>query len=152
MMMNKTKRHKGAFTMIELVVVIGIIVLLSGLLVVGLGGLSESAGTDKTRAVLVTLKTGAEYYSDANRIFGNWGTDSTDLTTYYNDVEGLVGTFDEHIKDRRVQDGTVMRYKDGFENYVRVNRKNSATVEFVSAGSDGTFGTDDDISVVAKAD
>lgn len=138
--------------MIELVVVIGIIVLLSGLLVVGLGGLNEGAGTDKTRAVLLTLKTGAEYYSDANRMFGNWGTDTTDLTTYYNDVEGLVSTFDEHIKDRRVNDAGVIRYKDGFENYIRGNRRNGSTVEFISAGSDGTFGTDDDISVVAKAD
>jgi general secretion pathway protein G len=82
-MKTPSRRHPAAFTLIELMAVIVIIVILAGLVVGGMGFVSERQAKEKAKIQLKLLEQGLEAYKLDNGtypIFGNTPTDGKGRT------------------------------------------------------------------------
>ena len=64
-MYSRRRESQGAFTLIELTVVVTIIALLAVVLVVGFSGVGQRARTRSTQALILTLAQGCERFKDA---------------------------------------------------------------------------------------
>lgn len=67
--MRRAKPWRGSFTIIEILVVLGILVILTSFLVTHLGGIGERTRKRGTEALLVKIKLALGLYNDAFRDF-----------------------------------------------------------------------------------
>ena len=132
-------RRPRAFTLIEMVIVLGIIGLILGA-AVGLGGkILEHGRVKTTEARLVTLRTNLTTY---NSICGVYPTEEQGLAA-------LVEKPTRRPVPRSWEPVLVALPEDAWQRPYQYRYPGSVVrsePEVISAGSDGEFGTDDDLS------
>ncbi len=85
-MKNNPRHGKAAFTLIELMAVITIIVILAGLVVGGLGFVTERQAKEKARVQIALLSKGLEAYKLDMGSYPLTGTTTTGLTNSANSL------------------------------------------------------------------
>jgi len=136
----KTKTSTRAFTLIEILIVVGIIGLLAGVLLKGLNGSRDSAEVGVARLFIQTgLRTSLERYK-------------LDMGTYPSTAEGLNALLvapsngAESWRGPYVEDGTMPLdpWHEPYQ-YRYPGTKNKTKYDLFSKGLDRTEGTADDI-------
>jgi type II secretory pathway pseudopilin PulG len=61
---SQSRRSRGGFTLVEILIVIAVIILLLSLLIVGLGYASRTAQSANTRVLMQSVKTGLERFEE----------------------------------------------------------------------------------------
>ena len=84
-MKTPIRRHQAAFTLIELMAVITIIILLAGLVVGGMGFVSERQAKEKAKTQIALLSKALEEYKLDNGTYPPT-TNSADGTTFSDDL------------------------------------------------------------------
>ena len=145
-MLDKTRRfrpaHRRGFTIIELLIVIGIILAIGGLVLVNVVGASEKADKSLTLAQIQAFNRALEQFK-------------VEMKRYPSEEEGLVVLWNgEELEDEDDSSKCGVPYlKEGTHNYVRgcewIYRNPAAVAgvanDLVSSGPDREEGTDDDI-------
>ena len=138
------KRRKG-FTLIEIMVVIAIIALLTGMVVFSVSKVRAKSRIAKAEADIASLETAAVMYQvDMGNYPGN-DTLIADLTDPTGKPSGWRGPY-VRIKEENIEGGAL---KDPWGNgYVYANPgvHNTSSFDIYSLGPDGTAGTGDDIT------
>lgn len=130
------------FTLVELLMVIGIIAILAGLLMVGANELQQRAKRDNIRVLIDRVQTALEQYeADGGDLKAIVGT--TEGTTDYERVETVLKKRGA-VEQREVAGGRVVDY---WGHYLRLRREgeNQPALDVWSVGPDATNDTDDDV-------
>ncbi len=134
-------RRRHSFTLVELLVVMGIIVILAAMVVGGAKVARRKAAEAKTLARMKKLELALEQYHQQRGFFPRDGS--------YPD---LLGSLSKISKSRAVLDdwnGDTADYKDAFHQEFRYQcpgTHNPEMYDLSSAGADRNFGTGDDIT------
>lgn len=138
-------RRRG-FTLIELVLVIGIIVFLAAMLVVGGQYLIRRSRYDKTEMLYNRLRAAAQEYKQDHRRFPEaWDHDQPEKETQ----QILYGVSDDRAAGLwqyvKVESGEAKSTDDGWGEPIRLEfNPDRQQLWFVSAGPDKGFDTDGD--------
>jgi len=139
-------RVMRAFTLLEIMLVMVIIITLAGVVVVNLGSRREQAKINTTKIQLKSIEDGLEYFN-------------SDLGRYPTTDEGLqVLNTGDQLQDEELakkwhgpylgKETKDFSIKDAWEHdfkYVSPGEHNTKTFDLYSAGPDGQEGTEDDI-------
>ncbi len=136
--LEKLKNKKG-FTLIELIIVIVIIAIL---VMVAMPDFLSTLGNSKVSATQSSIKvigdSVTKYYSEVGKLPDAEDMDS--LKKVLTNEETLRGqTYGPWLKDN-------VSTKDSWNNEYRYEVESSRKFDIISAGADGEFDTDDDIS------
>jgi general secretion pathway protein G len=145
--MNNTRRPRGGFTLIEVLLVLVIIAGLAAVAVVAIGGSREQANIDKTKALMGQLEGALERYHSA---FNEYPTEEQ------GGLRALVEkpSFEDEEKARRWTQPFTRpeKLKDAWGNeftyeLVEVDRSGVTVTrpQIISSGPDKEPGTEDDI-------
>ena len=123
------QKAKQGFTLIEIMVVVGIIGLLAAVLIPNVSGYMDDARKASTRVLIKNIEQALQTY---NNTHGGKYPDSLDVLTVETDDD-----------DALLQGGT----EDPWGNTIQYEKRGARKrPKLTSAGPDGEFGTDDDIT------
>ncbi len=131
--MKERKRNMaGGFTLIELLLVVAILSILATVVVVSLSGRREEAMVSATRAEIQAIGTALDLYEV------DTGKYPSSLDSLIKD-DGSMNWNGPYFKQERLP-------VDPWGNGYRYKKESSRRYEIVSAGPDGNFGTEDDLT------
>ena len=123
------RKAKQGFTLIEIMVVVGIIGLLAAVLIPNVTGYMDDARVASTRVLIKNIEQALQTYNNKH---GGKYPDSLDVLTVETDDD-----------DALLQGGT----EDPWGNTIQYEKRGARKrPKLTSAGPDGEFGTDDDIT------
>ena len=124
----RTRRHRSAFTLLEMVIVLGIIAMIMGGMIFGMRQIAERAKPTQVKADMNALLSALELYKINNN-------------RYPNTQEGLDAAMPKNNSKVKRTDPWGRDYVYRFPG-----KANPSEPEIISLGSDGQEGTDDDIN------
>jgi general secretion pathway protein G len=133
---HKHAAQRGAFTLIEVLLVLIILVVLGSLAVTQLGGVREGANIDAAKAQIGLVKSAMDMYKlRANK----FPPKLEDLWTEPGDA-AQADKWNGPYMDELKEDPWGNKYQ-----YTAEGKRNAGKYDFWSMGPDGKDGTDDDI-------
>lgn len=144
------KRRRGHFTLLEVLLAIGVVVILAGITMGGLRYASSRSDEARTRAVMKEFEMALQKYKSDHGIFPVW-KDADDVK------EGIDLDNDKWKKFRRggyLQGSATGILRDGYDEplfYRFPGTKNKGSYDLWSKGPDKKHGSSDDINDAGKA-
>ena len=124
----RTRRHRSAFTLLEMVIVLGIIAMIMGGMIFGMRQIADRAKPTQVKADMNALLSALELYKINNN-------------RYPNTQEGLAAAMPKNNSKVKRTDPWGRDYV-----YRYPGKSNPSEPEIISLGADGQEGTDDDIN------
>ena len=145
------KRRRGHFTLLEVLLVIGVVVILAGITMGGLRYASSRSDEARTHAVMKEFEMALQKYKSDHSIFPVWKTDD--------DAEKGIDLDDSKWKKFRqggyLQGSATGILKDGYDEplfYRFPGTKNKGSYDLWSKGPDKKHGSPDDINDAGEGD
>ncbi len=134
---------KRGFTLVELMVVIGVIIVIAASILTILPGMHENAQEKATQTFMERLEIAIERYYDDNRSYPPTGTEPTAIEDLKKALQPSESTSKQYIefKDDYLDDNVIIDKWGNPFVYIQPGTQNATTYDLYSTGSDGATGT-----------
>ncbi len=143
---NVNLKSQSGFTLMELMVVIGIIIIIASAVLTIIPGMRQKTQEKATKAFMERLEVALEQYYDDNRSYPTTGTEPTEIEDIKKALQPSDTTSKQYIEfdDDEVNGNEILDYWGNPLVYDATPSTNTGTFDLYSTGADGVSASNGD--------